>query len=69
MLLLTILSTFLACGEQPKEYIPGVIETDGALVATVNGVQIKDGIIDALLKDVPAEKQAEIDRAYRCERK
>ena len=60
MLLLTVLSTFLACGEQPKEYVPGVIETDGALVATVNGVQIKDGIIDALLKDVSAEKQAEI---------
>lgn len=60
MFAFTLFSAFLACGEQPKEYTPGVIETDGALIATVNGTQIKDGIIDALLKDVPADKQAEI---------
>lgn len=60
MFAFTLFFAFLACGEQPKEYTPGVIETDGALIATVNGTQIKDGIIDALLKDVPVDKQAEI---------
>jgi peptidyl-prolyl cis-trans isomerase C len=59
MFLLTLL---LACepNEQSQSYVPGAIETTGATIATVNGVQIQEGIIDALLKDVPADKQAEI---------
>lgn len=56
-------SLFLACQQgqnTASDYVPGTIETNGAVIATVNGVQIKDGIVDVLLKDVPAEKQAEI---------
>ena len=57
-----LLGAFIACNQPSadSEYIPGVIETDGNLIATVNGVQIKDGIVDSLLKDVPEAQRAMI---------
>ena len=57
-----LLGTFMACNQPATtaEYVPGIIETDGKLIATVNGVQIKDGIVDSLLKDVPEAQRAMI---------
>ena len=57
-----LLGTLIACNQPATnaEYVPGVIKTDGKLIATVNGVQIKDGIVDSLLKDAPAEQRAMI---------
>ena len=57
-----LLGALMACNQPATtaEYIPGVIETDGKLIATVNGVQIKDGIVDSLLKDVPEAQRAMI---------
>ena len=57
-----LLSALIACNQPAPtaEYVPGVIETDGKLIATVNGVQIKDGIVDSLLKDVPEAQRAMI---------
>ena len=57
-----LLGALIACNQPAPtaEYVPGVIETDGKLIATVNGVQIKDGIVDSLLKDVPEAQRAMI---------
>ena len=57
-----LLGALMACNQPAPtaEYVPGVIETDGKLIATVNGVQIKDGIVDSLLKDVPEAQRAMI---------
>ena len=57
-----LLGALIACNQPSanSEYIPGVIETDGELIATVNGVQIKDGIVDSLLKDAPEAQRAAI---------
>lgn len=55
-----LLGAFMACNQPAttSEYVPGVLETDGKLIATVNGVQIKDGIVDSLLKDMPEAQRA-----------
>ena len=57
-----LLGAFMACNQPATnaEYVPGVLETDGKLIATVNGVQIKDGIVDSLLKDAPEAQRAAI---------
>ncbi len=56
-----LLGAFMACNQPAtSEYVPGVLETDGKLIATVNGVQIKDGIVDSLLKDAPEAQRAAI---------
>ncbi len=57
-----LLGALFACNQPSNNtaYVPGVIETDGKLIATVNGVEIKDGIVDSLLKDVPEEQRAMI---------
>ena len=57
-----LLGALMACNQPATapEYVPGVLETDGKLIATVNGVQIKDGIVDSLLKDVPEAQRAMI---------
>ena len=56
-----LLGALMACNQPTNTpYVPGVLETDGKLIATVNGVQIKDGIVDSLLKDVPEEQRAMI---------
>jgi peptidyl-prolyl cis-trans isomerase C len=57
-----LLGALIACNQPAPtaEYVPGVLETDGDLIATVNGVQIKDGIVDSLLKDVPEAQRAMI---------
>ena len=54
-----LLGAFMACNQPAttSEYVPGVLETDGKLIATVNGVQIKDGIVDSLLKDMPEAQE------------
>ena len=43
-----------------EKTVPGAIKADGTLIATVNGVAIKDGIVDSLMKDIPAEQRAMI---------
>ena len=55
-----LLGAFMACNQPATnaEYVPGALETDGKLIATVNGVQIKDGIVDSLLKDAPEAQRA-----------
>jgi len=54
-----LLGALMACNQPTNTpYVPGVLETDGNVIATVNGVQIKDGIVDSLLKDVPEEQRA-----------
>ena len=57
-----LLGALMACNQPATapEYVPGVLETDGKLIATVNGVQIKDGIVDSLLKDAPEAQRAAI---------
>lgn len=57
-----LLGALIACNQPAPtaDYVPGVLETDGELIATVNGVQIKDGIVDSLLKDVPEAQRAMI---------
>lgn len=50
----------IACNPPAEKSVPGEISTDGKLIATVNGVQIKDGIVDSLMKDIPAEQRAMI---------
>ena len=56
-----LLGALMACNQPTNTpYVPGVLETEGKLIATVNGVQIKDGIVDSLLKDVPEEQRAMI---------
>jgi peptidyl-prolyl cis-trans isomerase C len=57
-----LLGALMACNQPANnaKYVPGVIETDGKVIATVNGVEIKDGIVDSLLKDVPEEQRAMI---------
>ena len=60
MFLSSILISLFACQTPATPYVPGVIKTDGTIIATVNGVQINDGIINSLLNDVPAEQRAQI---------
>ena len=60
MFLSSILISLFACQTATNTYVPGVIETQGTVIATVNGVQINDGIINSLLNDVPAEQRAQI---------
>ena len=55
-----LIGLLTACNPPAEPYVPGVIETDGKVIATVNGVQIKDGIVDSLLKDVPEAQRAMI---------
>ena len=57
-----LLGALMACNQPTTapDYVPGVLETDGKLIATVNGVQIKDGIVDSLLKDAPEAQRAAI---------
>jgi parvulin-like peptidyl-prolyl isomerase len=55
-----LIGLLTACNPPAEPYIPGVLETDGKLIATVNGVEIKDGIVDSLLKDVPEAQRAMI---------
>ena len=57
--MLSVLFTlFIACNPQPTPYVPGVVKTEGKTIATINGVEINDGVIDLILKDVPAEQRA-----------
>lgn len=50
----------IACNPPVEKTVPGAIKADGTLIATVNGVAIKDGIVDSLMKDIPAEQRAMI---------
>lgn len=50
----------IACNPPVEKTVPGAINADGTLIATVNGVAIKDGIVDSLMKDIPAEQRAMI---------
>ena len=67
-----LLGALMACNQPATapEYVPGVLETDGKLIATVNGVQIKDGIVDSLLKDAPKhnEQRSWLDHSHLTQR-
>ena len=54
-----LLSLFLAC-ENAKPLTPGTLPTEGKALVTVNGNKISEGVVDALLSQVPEDKRAEI---------
>ena len=57
-MLSVLLPLFLACNPQPTPYVPGVVKTEGKTIATVNGVDLNDGVIELILKDVPEAQRA-----------
>ena len=44
----------------PTEATPGVIPETGELIATVNGNKVTEGVVDAVLAQVPEAQRAEI---------
>ena len=58
--MITVLSLFLACQPQPQQRIPGNLNNSGKVLVTVNGNDISEGVVDALLTQVPADKREEL---------
>ena len=56
-----LLSLLIACQQQTStEATPGVIPETGELIATVNGNKVTEGVVDAVLAQVPEAQRAEI---------
>ena len=62
-----LLSLFLAC-QTAAPPMPGVLPTTGKVLVTVNDNKITEGVVDALLSQVPEEKRAEIKASPALER-
>ena len=55
-----LLSLLIACQQPAPEVTPGVIPETGALIATVNGNKVTEGVVDAVLAQVPESQREEI---------